>query len=108
MFQMQISTARTAEQFARRQSLAERFAEFIDPHYVISDEETLKPYECDGLSAYCEEALIVVLPETVEQAQRVLQICHAEGVPVVARGAGTGLCAGAMPHYEGVVLSMAK
>lgn len=105
---MQTSTASNPERLTKRQTLAERFAEFIDPHYVIADQETLKPYECDGLSAYCEEALIVVLPETVEQAQKVLQICYAEGVPVVARGAGTGLCAGAMPHSEGVVLSMAK
>lgn len=98
----------SAERLSVRSRLAEQFSQFIDPHYVISDQETLKPYECDGLSAYCEEALLVVLPETVAQAQQVLKICHAEGVPVVARGAGTGLCAGAMPHREGVVLSMAK
>lgn len=91
-----------------RQKLAEKFSTFIDPHYVISDGETLSPYECDGLSAYCEEALLVVLPETIAQAQQVLRICHQEKVPVVARGAGTGLCAGSMPHREGVVLSLAK
>src|SRR6056300_1282078 len=91
-----------------RRRLAKQFSAFIDPHFVVSDQETLRPYECDGLSAYCEEALLVVLPDTVAQAQKVLKICHREGVPVVARGAGTGLCAGAMPHSEGVVLSMAK
>ncbi|GGO84858.1 glycolate oxidase subunit GlcD [Marinobacterium nitratireducens] len=88
--------------------LAERFRRFIDPEYVISDDETLRPYECDGLSMYCEMPMLVVLPETVEQVQEVLRICHREQVPVVARGAGTGLCAGAMPHAEGVVLSLAK
>ena len=91
-----------------RRRLAKQFSAFIDPHFVVSDQETLRPYECDGLSAYCEEALLVVLPDTVAQAQKVLKICHREGVPVVARGAGTGLSAGAMPHAEGVVLSMAK
>ena len=91
-----------------RRRLAKQFSAFIDPHFVVSDQETLRPYECDGLSAYCEEALLVVLPDTVAQAQKVLKICHKEGVPVVARGAGTGLSAGAMPHAEGVVLSMAK
>ena len=91
-----------------RRRLAKQFSAFIDPHFVVSDQDTLRPYECDGLSAYCEEALLVVLPDTVAQAQKVLKICHREGVPVVARGAGTGLSAGAMPHAEGVVLSMAK
>ncbi|WP_020680433.1 FAD-linked oxidase C-terminal domain-containing protein [Marinobacterium rhizophilum] len=88
--------------------LAEMFRDFIDAEYVIVDEETLRPYECDGLSMYCEMPLIVVLPETVQQVQRVLRICHQYSIPVVARGAGTGLCAGAMPHAEGVVLSLAK
>ena len=88
--------------------LAQQFREFIDPEYVISDDETLKPYECDALSMYCEMPMLVVLPETVDQVQRVMQICHAQQIPVVARGAGTSLCAGAMPHPDGVVLSLAK
>ncbi|MFC6669827.1 FAD-linked oxidase C-terminal domain-containing protein [Marinobacterium aestuariivivens] len=92
----------------KKSDLADRFRRFIDPEYVISDDETLRPYECDGLSMYCERPMLVVLPQTVEQVQEVLRICHREQVPVVARGAGTGLCAGAMPHAEGVVLSLAK
>ncbi|MGC8120796.1 FAD-linked oxidase C-terminal domain-containing protein [Marinobacter sp. VGCF2001] len=88
--------------------LAKQFRAFIDPAFVITDDETLKPYECDGLAMYREMPMLVVLPETVEQVQRVMRICHEHGVPVVARGAGTGLCAGAMPHKEGVVLSLAK
>ena len=91
-----------------RQTLARLLSEFIDPEYVIADEETQKPYECDGLSMYCEMPLIVVLPETLEQVQQVMRLCHQYQIPVVARGAGTGLCAGAMPHKEGVVLSLAK
>jgi glycolate oxidase len=91
-----------------KDELCQLFRRFIAPEYVISDSETLKPYECDGLSMYCEMPLIVVLPETVEQVQEVLRICHRYEIPVVARGAGTGLCAGAMPDAEGVVLSLAK
>ncbi|WP_299197600.1 FAD-linked oxidase C-terminal domain-containing protein [uncultured Amphritea sp.] len=88
--------------------LCSLFRRFIAPEFVISDAETLKPYECDGLSMYCEMPLIVVLPETVDQVQEVLRICHRYQIPVVARGAGTGLCAGAMPNATGVVLSLAK
>jgi len=88
--------------------LAEQFRAFIDPDFVITDDETMKPYECDGMSMYCEMPMLVVLPETAEQVQRVMRICNEHEVPVVARGAGTGLSAGAMPHKEGVVLSLAK
>lgn len=88
--------------------LAEMFRSFIDPAFVIIDNETLKPYECDGLPMYCAMPLIVVLPETVDQVQEVMRICHRYQIPVVARGAGTGLSAGAMPDSGGVVLSLAK
>lgn len=102
----------TADSLAERQpdaaALARQFRTFIDPQYVISDAETLSTYECDGLPVYCETPLLVVLPETLEQVQQVLRICHRAQVPVVARGAGTGLCGGAMPHAQGVVLSLAK
>ncbi|MEH6650803.1 MAG: FAD-linked oxidase C-terminal domain-containing protein [Motiliproteus sp.] len=91
-----------------RAELAQRFRQFIDPQAVIEDSETQKPYECDGLSMYCEMPMLVVLPSTVEQVQRVMQLCHQYQLPVVARGAGTGLCAGSMPHPDGVVLSLAK
>jgi len=88
--------------------LARQFRAFIDPCFVIDDAETQRPFECDGLSMYCEMPLLVVLPQTVEQVQRVIQICFQEQVPVVARGAGTGLSAGAMPNPDGVLLSLAK
>lgn len=91
-----------------KDELCDLFRRFIAPQYVISDAETLKPYECDGLSMYCEMPLVVVLPDTIEQVQEVLRICHRFTIPVVARGAGTGLCAGAMPNNDGVVLSLAK
>ncbi len=91
-----------------RDQLASEFRAFIDPAYVITDTETQRPYECDGLSMYREMPLLVVLPATVEQVQRVMRICHGYGIPVVARGAGTGLSAGAMPHPEAVLLSLAR
>jgi len=91
-----------------KDALARQFLTFIKPENVIGDAETQKPYECDGLSAYCEMPMLVVLPETIEQVQRVVSICYEHDVPVIARGAGTGLCAGAMPHPDGVVLSLAK
>lgn len=70
--------------------------------------EETTPYECDGLTAYRQRPLLVALPESESQVQAVLQACHAMQVPVVARGAGTGLSGGAMPHAMGVTLSLAK
>ena len=98
----------TSSKNPNRNELAKMFAEFLDPEFVIADAETQKPYECDGLTVYCEMPLLVVLPETIEQVRRVIRVCHEHQIPIVARGAGTGLCAGAMPSADGVVLSLAK
>jgi glycolate oxidase len=75
---------------------------------ILHAEEDLRPYECDGLSAYRTTPMLVVLPERIEQVQAILQLCHARGVPVVARGAGTGLSGGALPLAQGVLLVMAR
>lgn len=75
---------------------------------VLFEDEDLRPFECDGLSAYRQLPMIAVLPATVEQVQIVMRICHALGVPVVARGAGTGLSGGALPLDNGVLLSLAR
>ena len=91
-----------------RSELSQMFKRFISAEYVIDDLETMKPYECDGLSMYCQEPMLVLLPDTLEQLQKVLQICHRYSINVVARGAGTGLCAGAMPDVDWVLLSLAK
>ena len=80
----------------------------LPSHSVLWTPEDTVPYECDGLTAYRQRPLVVALPETYEQVQAVLQACHALNVPVVARGAGTGLSGGAMPHAGGVTLSMAR
>ncbi|SFU79982.1 glycolate oxidase [Polaromonas sp. YR568] len=77
-------------------------------HALLWNNEDTTPYECDGLTAYRQRPLVVALPETYAQVQAVLKTCHALDVPVVARGAGTGLSGGAMPHKLGVTLSLAK
>lgn len=88
--------------------LARRLRALVTPEFVIEDAETRRPYECDALPIYRELPMLVVLPETVEQVQAVMRLCHDEGVPVVARGAGTGLSAGALPDPAAVVLSLAR
>ncbi|QOF78865.1 FAD-linked oxidase C-terminal domain-containing protein [Variovorax sp. 38R] len=80
----------------------------LPAHALIWHAEDTTPYECDGLTAYRQRPLVVALPETEVQVAAVLKACHQLGVPVVARGAGTGLSGGAMPHALGVTLSLAK
>ena len=94
---------------AERQARVVRQLQAIVPaHALLWNNEDTTPYECDGLTAYRQRPLVVVLPETYAQIQAVLKTCHALDVPVVARGAGTGLSGGAMPHKLGVTLSLAK
>ncbi|MCB1725244.1 MAG: FAD-binding protein [Gammaproteobacteria bacterium] len=92
----------------RREALAKRLRDVVDGPHVLSSPEELAPYECDGLAAYRIVPLLVVLPGSVEEIQAVLRICHEERVPVVARGAGTGLSGGALPHEQGVLLGLAR
>ncbi|MEJ8845509.1 FAD-linked oxidase C-terminal domain-containing protein [Variovorax rhizosphaerae] len=80
----------------------------LPAHALIWHDEDTTPYECDGLTAYRARPLVVALPETAAQVQAVLRTCHKLDVPVVARGAGTGLSGGAMPDTMGVTLSLAK
>ncbi len=88
--------------------LLQRLREILPPEALLCEAEDLRPYECDGLSAYRKLPLLVTLPETIEQVQTILRICHELRVPVVARGAGTGLSGGALPHEQGLLLSLAK
>jgi glycolate oxidase len=80
----------------------------VPKHALLWHDEDTTPFECDGLTAYRQRPMVVALPETYTQVQAILKSCHAMGVPVVARGAGTGLSGGAMPHASGVTLSLAK
>jgi len=81
---------------------------FLPSRAVLFEEEDTRPYECDGLTAYRQLPMVVALPETEEQVQRILRTCASLNVPVVPRGAGTGLSGGALPPGDGVLLSMAK
>ena len=100
--------AYTIHTIMNRDSLSRRFRKFLPRASVIDRPESLRVYECDSLSAYRQPPLLVVLPETVEQVREVLRVCHELRVPVVSRGAGTGLSGGALPHAEGIVLGLAK
>ncbi len=85
-----------------------KLTEILPTGAVLLSEESRRVYECDALSAHRVMPGCVVLPDTVEQVQAILSYCHTNDIPVVARGAGTGLSGGAMPHAEGVLLSLAK
>ncbi len=89
-------------------TLVEKMQEILGPEGVISEREQLRTYECDGLMSYRVVPRIVVLPETAGQLQRIVQTCHDEGIPFVARGSGTGLSGGALPHEEGVLIALAR
>ena len=96
------------ERAARQQQVVKALQAVLPGHAMLWNNEDTTPYECDGLTAYRQRPLVVVLPETYAQVQAVLKTCYALEVPVVARGAGTGLSGGAMPHALGVTLSLAK
>jgi len=93
---------------ARLQQLVAALAPLLPAHALLHQAEQTTPYECDGLTAYRQRPLAVALPESEAQVGAVLKACHRLGVPVVARGAGTGLSGGAMPHEAGVTLALAK
>ena len=97
-----------AVDLARQRRVLQALRGFLPASSILSDHEDVKPYECDGLTAYRQVPMVVVLPETEEQVCRILRACHGLEVPVVARGAGTGLSGGALPLGDGVLLSLAK
>src|SRR3990167_9488660 len=96
------------ERAARQSDVVRALQAVLPAHALLWHNEDTTPYECDGLTAYRQRPLVVALPETEDQVAAVLKACHALEVPVVARGAGTGLSGGAMPHALGVTLSLAK
>jgi len=92
----------------RRDAIVAALRSIVPGEGVIAAEREMRPYESDGLTAYRQLPMVVVLPETTPQVSRVLAFCHAEGVKVVPRGAGTSLSGGALPLTDGVLLGMAK
>jgi glycolate oxidase len=101
--------ARSASERARRQGeVVAALSAALPAHALLWQREDTVAYECDGLTAYREQPLVVALPESEAQVAAVLYVCHGLRVPVVARGAGTGLSGGALPNPLGVTLSLAK
>ena len=96
------------EVIARRAEIASALRDIVPGEGVIVDEDELRPYESDGLTAYRQLPLIVVLPETTEQVSQVLRYCYDNDVKVVPRGAGTSLSGGALPLADGVILGLGK
>ena len=93
---------------ARRDRIVAALRTIVRGEGVIATEREMKPFESDGLTAYRQPPMVVVLPETTEQVAQVLHYCHDEGIKVVPRGAGTSLSGGALPLADGVLLGMAK
>lgn len=93
---------------ARRHEIAQALRQFVAGEGVIETPVEMRAYETDGLTAYRQMPLVVVLPETVAQVSAILKYCHANGVKVVPRGAGTSLSGGALPLADGVLLGLGK
>ncbi|MEN9727314.1 MAG: hypothetical protein RL434_1680, partial [Pseudomonadota bacterium] len=89
-------------------SLEAELATFLPPDALLLSAEAKRPYECDGISAYRQIPRVVCVPRTREEVHRILQTCAAHRVPVIARGAGTGLSGGALPLAESCVLSLSR
>ena len=100
--------AADAAVLARRAVIVAALRRIVPGEGVIAHEREMRPYESDGLTAYRQLPMVVVLPETTEQVAAVLRYCHGEGIKVVPRGAGTSLSGGALPLADGVLLGMAK
>jgi glycolate oxidase len=94
--------------FLRKAEVVARLTQRLPQGAVLHEAEDLRPYECDGLSAYRMVPGVVAIPATEDEVRHVLRTCCDLGVPVVARGAGTGLSGGAFPEAQGVLLSLAK
>ncbi|HCZ15219.1 MAG TPA: FAD-binding oxidoreductase [Candidatus Accumulibacter sp.] len=106
---MSMETTIAERRFAfDRQALTARLRELLPAHALLAEEEDMRPYDCDGLTAYRQLPLLVALPEDEAQTQAILRVCHELRAPVVPRGAATGLSGGATPHSDGVLVSLAK
>src|SRR5438046_3231799 len=103
-----MNIAVTGINFIRQAEVAGRLKQLLSADAVLYAEEDTRSYECDGLSAYRQLPMVVALPSSEDEVRQVLAACHELKVPVVARGAGTGLSGGALPMGDGVLLSLAK
>ena len=80
----------------------------LPDEFILTRKEQLRPFECDGLSVYRQLPMLAVLPENTKQVRDILKLCYELKIPVVTRGAGTGLSAGAMPYGRGLLLVMSR
>src|SRR5215471_3431057 len=92
----------------RRAEIVAALRAIVPGEGVVDDFDGMRPYECDGLSAYRQMPLVVVLPETVDQVAAILRYCQEQKVKVVPRGAGTSLSGGAMPVGDAILLGLGK
>jgi glycolate oxidase len=103
-----MNIAATGINFIRQAEVAARLRQRLPANSVLHAEEDTRAYECDGLTAYRQLPMVVALPSNEDEVREVLRTCNELKVPVVARGAGTGLSGGALPMGDGVLLSLAK
>lgn len=96
------------ETLARRAEIAAALSAIVPGEGVIADNDGMRPFESDGLTAYRQLPLVVVLPETVDQVSRILRYCYDNDIRVVPRGSGTSLSGGALPLQDGVLLGLSK
>src|SRR6202790_2900450 len=92
----------------RRDLIVRALRAIVPGEGVIATEAEMRPYESDALTAYRQPPMVVVLPNTIDQVCRVLKYCHAQGIKVVPRGAGTSLSGGALPAGDGVLLGIGQ
>ncbi len=104
LFALQIGDNREME----TKQLVRLFSQALPADSIISEKTSLRVYESDGLSAYRQPPRLVVLPESIIEIQAVMAICQSHAIPIVSRGAGTSLSGGALPHKDGIVLSLAR
>ena len=88
--------------------LIKRFQHVLPESSVLAKKEQLYPYECDALTAYRQLPLLALLPSSYEEIKAIVEICRESKLPIVARGAGTSLSGGALPHAKGILLNFAK
>ncbi|MFC1689169.1 FAD-linked oxidase C-terminal domain-containing protein [Pseudomonadota bacterium] len=91
-----------------RSRLLQKLQQDVPADILLDSTEAMKPFECDALSMHRKTPLLVALPENVAQVKQILQTCHSLKVPVVTRGAGTGLSGGALPHDQGLLLVLTR
>ena len=93
---------------ARRSEIVAALRAIVPGEGVIDSAAEMRVYESDGLTAYRQPPMVVVLPDTTEQVSKVLKYCHEQGIKVVPRGSGTSLSGGALPLSDGVLLGLGK